>query len=193
MTTPVSINRLLTTLKQHSILFPEILRCRLVGVSANAKSLVDTSPVFEENEKIDKNFQSIRDQIESVFNKRKAINEANQQVTITIKGRTFTVAEALLYKKHALPLYEQFIAQFDAQMSNARSVYKTQNQQFERIITESKPQDDAARESLAKMFQPVIYSQTDQIDEIRNFIREFKIELDGLLSEVNSTTLISVD
>lgn len=192
-TSTMSINRALTTLKHQAATFKSELARRFVDLYTNGKSQHTADPIGQSKDAIEKNQQSIVDQIEAVFNKRKAINDANQTTKITIAGREMTIADALIFRAHAIPLYEQFLSEVAAQQNVVRRQYGEAHSRYENVVAGLKDPTPEEIQRYKDMFEPSVFDNRDNIESIAAFVKTFKLELDGLLSEINSITQIQVD
>ena len=104
-----------------------------------------------------------------------------------------TIADALIFRAHAIPLYEQFLSEVAAQQNVVRRQYGEAHSRYENVVAGLKDPTPEEIQRYKDMFEPSVFDNRDNIESIAAFVKTFKLELDGLLSEINSITQIQVD
>ena len=186
-----SISRVLTSLKGFTETFKsKVANTGFYDIYKAGRSYIDNKTVEESTVEIETAIQSTRDQIESVFRKRAAINAANNETVITVNGRHMTISDALIYKKHCIPLLETQLQILVSQASNTRNSFAKVNGDYEKDAKAVSAED---LDKYATMFKPEVLTISDRfIESLREEINSFKVELNGILSEQNALVQIEV-
>jgi hypothetical protein len=115
-----------------------------------------------------------------------AIEKANHETNIEIAGKTFTLAEALLYRRLIAPHVNNLINSYNAAVSRAESDVTRYNKP---IVDNANYDESKKRELQADILYLVPNEETKKLG---TFNGEFLTELDGRLNEVNAVTTITV-
>ena len=137
--------------------------------------------------------KSLRDQIETDFETRKNIAKVNASTVINIKGKEFTIAEALLYRQYELPRLRSLLEEMRSSRLSAERAFKKAQTEFETKLTSSEYKDDPdMKKAYEEKYQPSVNNIDKQITDLAEYIEFFDETLDYLLSEKNATTTIDV-
>ncbi len=193
-TTPVpgkiSIGRALTRVSKFDEQFKPTYQGYLyTDVIKNGKSVSTGVSDAETKTGTAANLQSARDVIEANFQKRLAIAESNIKTEVTVTGRKFTVAGAILYRTYAIPRLKELLAILTTQSKNVATVYTREVRVWEEFIKDKNPDE---LELYKKSMEPSVYNITDVIESLTKEILEFETEVDALLTESNAITLIDL-
>lgn len=138
---------------------------------------------------------------------KKAITKANSETFVKIKGKDYTIAEAISLRV----LYNEVIDNFHnvhIHLSRARSTADQKNEEsrnnaFESLVTSDRPNsNDESLEAMRKVINKhlidtelQVYREkdVDKINAMRDNINDFLMEIDFVLSEINATTMIVVN
>ena len=183
----ISISRALTRLSHNEDTWTESIRLVYGDVFKDGKSVNTGKPINDVRAECVVNIQSTKDRLAAMFQVRKAINAANQTTQIVIGEKTFTIAEALIYKHHILPLEKLLLAELRVQVDSLKRKYATEVSAWENLVA---TKDADKIESLRDTFCPSMTTPIDTYLELEAFIRTFETELSAALSESNALTQI---
>lgn len=211
MSEKMSLTRALTKLKNMQLkVDQEISSALFVGLSKNGKP---TNPGFASLEaqaaRIVGDYQSIEDQLSNIAKLKSAIEKANNDTTVRIVDKTYTINEALFLKKLVGYRQRQVVA-MRHQLANAskqvlqseeRATAESQsalNMMFGSEKTraqtaESSALQEAAKKTILELHQIVLHNPLDLESKIKSLQQEVDNilqEIDFALSEVNAKTEI---
>jgi hypothetical protein len=153
-------------------------------------------------------FQSISDLINKKQALKKALSEANSTTIVRINDKQMTIADAINYK-HLLPLKKQFLQKLERDFASAQEYIEQHNNKVDEnalklaqtalgkdnvkltegeAVSVTKPYIEANQ---LKFHDPLNLKKI--IDEFREEIEGFEMEVDTVLSEANAITLMEVD
>jgi len=170
------------------------------GALVNGRHNLDK---FEQDAK--SKMQQISDLIKRKTKIKSAITLANATTSLTISGKTLTIAEAI-NEKHTIGMKKELLKHLQLRRSNALATMEKNNAAIEGNaikLAEAALQKDNVKindgDALA-ITEPYLkknrYSLIDPIDidatieKLQNEISDFDGEVDAVLSEINATTLI---
>lgn len=191
-TNQMSISRALTWLKHFIPTWSTITAGRWAEVIVNGRSIETSMTAEDFQAQLKTQHQSIMDRVNDVYKKREAINAANQKTQIRIGDKDFTVANAMIYRQHVIPLLERYVADATTSIDRARRMYNEQNNKFQAAVNNQIDLTDAGLASMRMMFEPTIIDNRKEIEELKAHINAFKLDFDALLSEQNSITTIDL-
>ena len=149
----ISVARALTRLSHNEETWAESIRLVYGDVFKDGKSVNTGKPINDVRAECTVNIQSTKDRLAAMFQVRKAINAANQSTVITIGTKTFTIAEALIYKHHILPLEKALLAELRTQVESLKRKYAAEISGWENIVA---TKDADKIEALRATFCPSI-------------------------------------
>ncbi|MDD2230586.1 MAG: hypothetical protein PHY48_14465 [Candidatus Cloacimonetes bacterium] len=159
---------------------------KTISPASNQKDVKSNHP--EVSKLMASTMQQFQDLCAAKTKLKLAIDAANASTVITVAGRTFTIAEALVLrnaKTGVMQHYERAAAVLAYAVSNANTEVIRYNQQYSKIT-------DA--EALATLVADVAYFvKAEDITKLRDFTTVFRAEIEGTLNEVNAITEINLD
>ena len=213
MTNKISCTRALAELKRFDDrINREISENVFVGVTVGKnqlqKLMVGSGTVEQQTRKIQGAFDSVQSLIEQRQKIKAALVVSNSVATITLGGKTMTVAEAIEMKK-SVAYKQQFVRVLTSQMNMANQQIAAQNAKLETAIDTMVTQvmgasdkgkvDTTSYEAIAvpqrnakeaSLLDPK--GIAEQIKKLTDEIGLVELELDFLLSESNAVTMIEV-
>lgn len=129
-------------------------------------------------------YQSFQDLCIEATNIKLAIQRANEEHTITIAGKTISIAQALVLRGAIMGYYRQVNSAIAIATSSAEREVDRFNSQFTKI-------DNA--ETKAKLLTDVLYLiEREDADALREFVTVFDMEIDYALNEANAIVEIEL-
>ena len=212
MTSQISITRALATIKILNTQVEEYFKKTRVfaGITLGDKQIVADGFTLEQ---LRARIQADHDGIDTLIAKRHAIKAAviksNAVTIITLGGKSYTVAEAVLLKS-SVPLKEQTLQKYKSALLVVQNALAGQKAEFDKrvdavygaSVSTATTAEEAAkimkmvREEQTKILGPAFYDPLNlvgKIDALEKEINDIKLELDFVLSESNTRTLIDVD
>lgn len=197
MTNEITITRALTELKT--------LDKRIQKLTDSTTFISYEGQFYKPSEYIkstQSNFQSIKDLIKRRKNLKSAIVTSNANTIVTINNENMTIAEAI-ETKSSIKHYKNLLAQMKSQYLNAISNVENINSQARRDL-DGKLNANTKEGTIdvnefskkyiemhgVKLTDPIKIN--DKIKEIENYIISFEDEVNYILTEKNSTTMINV-
>ena len=188
--TITNVARTLTSLKNFDKTFRQsISESKFAFVSRGGKDTRSGKLLNEVKEEQTLLIKSSLDKIDDVFNKRCAIAQANLTQQVTIGKMTMSLAEAMIYKNHVLPLIIELRDRIKADNRLASIEYNKYDNDF---VTLSKDKYAADVISLKPLFEPVLHSIDAELEDLNTRIDFFENELDSLLNEINPSLMIDL-
>lgn len=155
---------------------------------------------------VESHLQSIKDLISLRDKYKSLLLNANNTTTVTVKGKTYTISEAIA-KKDVIKQEQELVKIIRRQLQNAELIVQnnenTTESKLDDLIKVTMGKDRKAEaseiESLSKMFRES--NKTSLVDaggakkfleEKESEIEEFLNEIDFTLSEINSKTEVEV-
>lgn len=202
--TQISITRALTRVK--------VIEKQLEQLSYDkyVRSVLEQDKDKKQSEDFKSESKSNFDKFNSLFDEsvalQKAIRKSNEDTLVKISGKEMTVSEALILKS-LIEHKQQLLSNIRDQNSNANNEIEKAETQIESkaqafvqsLKTENQSQIDDAmkvgRLSATKELRKVRLTglNVEQIlKEDLEFVQEFLVEVDYVLSESNATTLIEI-
>lgn len=202
--TQISITRALTRVK--------VIEKQLEQLSYDkyVRSVLEQDKDKKQSEDFKSESKSNFDKFNSLFDEsvslQKAIRKSNEDTLVRISGKEMTVSEALILKS-LIEHKQQLLSNIRDQNSNANNEIEKAETQIESkaqafvqsLKTENQSQIDDAmkvgRLSATKELRKVRLTglNVEQIlKEDLEFVQEFLVEVDYVLSESNATTLIEI-
>lgn len=202
--TQISITRALTRVK--------VIEKQLEQLSYDkyVRSVLEQDKDKKQSEDFKAESKSNFDKFNSLFDEsvalQKAIRKSNEDTLVKISGKDMTVSEALILKS-LIEHKQQLLSNIRDQNSNANNEIEKAETQIESkaqafvqsLKTENQSQIDDAmkvgRLSATKELRKVRLTglNVEQIlKEDLEFVQEFLVEVDYVLSESNATTLIEI-
>ena len=202
--TQISITRALTRVK--------VIEKQLEQLSYDkyVRSVLEQDKDKKQSEDFKSESKSNFDKFNSLFDEsvalQKAIRKSNEDTLVRISGKEMTVSEALILKS-LIEYKQQLLSNIRDQNSNANNEIEKAETQIESkaqsfvqsLKTENQSQIDDAmkvgRLSATKELRKVRLTglNVEQIlKEDLEFVQEFLVEVDYVLSESNATTLIEI-
>lgn len=149
-------------------------------------------------------YQKVNDLLERRKKIKSAIVRSNAVTTVYICGKEMTIAEAI-ETKSSIKHYERLLAQLRAQYGNANRNVENLNDRTRRDLeakTQLNQKDDAKVDIVefskkymdmhgVQLYDPLNVAK--KIDDLEKYITGFKEEVDFVLTEKNSTTVIEVE
>ena len=160
-------------------------------------------------DKADKDIKAAKQSIVDMIARRNAIKTAlvvaNAKSTVTVNGKTSTVAEAI-ERKNSISYEEAFLTQLKNQyaacllhIENHNANVEKKLQSILKAVADSEP-EKASFETTVKtlrsveeetLFDPI--GITNVITKLQDDIDKFKAEVDTALSVINAQTIIEID
>lgn len=201
----MNIQRGLTRLSNSEDRLDEKMRnAKLGGVSI--KGIIAGTTIKEEDFKkeFEGSHQSIMDTIQDVFKLRSAIQRTNMNTIVNIPelGGDITIADAIIYRQHILPLLETYASILAYNTQQTANVFARAQDQYQTNIENTiksmnhngdKPLSQDEINLILKMNEsmvPVMYTNNGNLEELRKKITFLKEELDAVLSVNNALTEI---
>jgi hypothetical protein len=188
----ITVSRALTWLKHFVPKWSSQINKRAADVIVNGRSMLHGQSAVEITDELKSTHQSIVDQVKMVYEKRKAINSENQKTLISVDGKEYTIADAMIYRQHAIPLLEQYVNAATNSINIARRQFADQNGKYQDAVQAQQNPTEASLQSIKALFEPTLITNTVEIEKLGEHIRSFKLEFDAILSEKNSITTIEV-
>lgn len=155
-------------------------------------------------------YQSVVDLIDRKIKIKSAIVAANAVTEVNIAGKKMTIAEAINYK--AIVVFKKnLVASLFKKHNAVKSKFTVENEKITNIALENakimigKQGDDRVKptdEDVKNIVEPFVkrneYLLVDPLnvdvltEKIKDEVVEFEVEVDAILSEINSITLIEV-
>jgi len=211
--TKISVTRALTEVKHLADRISRANKEKFIGVvkgTGDFKTCVSSpsqSPV-EVCEQFVKNLQAANDLISRRERLKRAIIVSNATTNVTVSGVTMTVAEAI-EKKSSIVFKKELLSQLTHQNTQASVKIEQENAKLDAEINlavqaaysndKGKVDEDqynavAAPRVARNKYAPIDPNNVDaQIRKLQKEIEEFESEIDFVLSESNSSTMIEVD
>lgn len=188
----MSVSRALTWLKHFIPTWGKQIDKRAADVIVNTRSIFTGDGEDKIMTDLKTSHQSIMDQVNAVYQKRVAINTVNQTTKVTVGGKEYTIAEAMIYRQHAIPLLEQYVKSANNSIVASRRVYAEQNAKYQSAVQSQPDPTESSLSSIKALYEPTLVSNAEEIEKLEEHIRSFKLEFDAILSEKNSITTITV-
>ena len=150
----MTVSRALTWLKHFIPTWSNQVAKRAGDVIVNGRSFETSLSEAEVRAELATSHQSIMDQVKAVYDKRKAINDANQETKITVAGKEYTIADAMIYRQHAIPLLEQYVSQASTSIVAARRKCAEQNAKYQNAVQAQTDPTEASLQSIKALFEP---------------------------------------
>lgn len=189
----MTVSRALTWLKHFVPKWSEQINKRAADVIVNGRSMMHGQSEADVTAELVATHQSIVHQVNAVYEKRKAINKSNQETLVTIGGEEYTIADAMIYRQHAIPLLEQYVNTANNSINLARRQFADQNGKYQNAVQAQQEPTEASLQSIKSLFEPMLITNAAEIEKLVEHIRDFKLEFDAILSEKNSITTIVVE
>jgi hypothetical protein len=212
--TKMSITRALTTLKNQKQEIAEYFGTGFTflgyGFGTDGKTTCYTGLTKDE---VASKIQGNKDKIDGLIARqvklKDAINASNQVTMIKIGGREVSVAEAILIKA-TLPLREQRLQALRQSATKVSKDFRTAQTNFDKTVEDYAKQSqsdtmtaeekaavlEATRATQIKLVGPYLIDPlkiNDLVEKEAEEINFLKNELDYVLSESNTTTMIEVE
>jgi len=201
----MNIQRGLTRLSNSESRLDEKLRdAKLGGVSV--KGIMAGTMIKEEDFKkeFEGSHQSIMDTIQDVFKLRSAIQRTNMNTIVNIPelGGDITIADAIIYRQHILPLLESYASTLAYTTQQTATTFARAQEQYQNNIDNTiKSMNHNGDKTLTQdeinlilkmneSMDPVLYTNNSNLYELRKMIAFLKEELDAVLSVNNALTEI---
>lgn len=187
MKNTITASRALVTLKHlDTSLDTEIAQAQFTYVRKNGAEISSglSSKVIEE--KVNGNYQSIRDKINNVFELRSGLNKVNHETMIKFGKKEMSILDALVYSHRVIPKLKQLVKSMQHDLMVKTAAYQKADASFEQALVSSKDNADMLS-VLEKSFKPYLFPISDRIAEIQKEIEFFESEFDILLTELNPT------
>lgn len=188
----MTVSRALTWLKHFVPTWGKQIDKRAADVIVNTRSIFTGDSEDKVALDLKASHQSIMDQVNTVYQKRIAINAVNQTTKIIVAGKEYTIAEAMIYRQHAIPLLEQYVKAANNSIVTSRRVYAEQNSKYQSAVQSQPDPTEISLLSIKSLYEPTLLSNIEEIEKIEEHISSFKLEFDAILSEKNSITTINV-
>lgn len=175
----------------------------------HANKTVNGISVSAYSEEIRANYQSVNDLIARRSALKRAVVMSNAKATVVIGGETYTVAEAIEFKNHTIPILNSLLQRLETSYVDAQATAKRNNgdalesraDAYVKSIYENADKKNLGAEA-AKTREEFIAAQTMEIvdpihieDEMRKLeakINGFMVDVDSALSVSNALTMIEV-
>lgn len=211
MTQKMTIHRALSELKLiDSKIEKSINEICPIGMYQEGKLIDNFLPLEDFNKLTNAKYQSVNDLIERKNKIKSAIVKANAETIVTIAGKKYTIAEAINFKKVIeikKILLDKLVTYSDKIKSKVNfendKIYKTALENAKIIL--GKQGDDkvkATDEDVKNIVDPFVkrneYKIIDPlkidtlIENLTNEIDSFEVDVDSVLSEINSLTFIEL-
>lgn len=151
------------------------------------------------------NYQSITDLLKRRQKMKAAIVSSNATTIVTICGDKMTVAEAIETKssiKHYKTLIEKLKNQYSQANRDVETINERTRRDLDNKLNNMTKEKDAGISNLNEFSEKYIEMHgvkltdpikiTEKIENLEKFVREFEDEVNYVLTEKNSTTMISV-
>lgn len=209
----ISITRALVELKRYDARINQAISQGVFyalqkGQGTEAKVLSDTPmTVTTANEKINASFQSVDALIKNRQELKSAIVNSNATTTVEFRGENMTVA-SLIELKSSIKIREKYLQTLLQQRQTQNQKMNASNQALEKDInTLLNTMFGTDKKVDQQQIDMVVKSQNDKhlvspigatlfenkVKEIESLISDVKNELDFLLTEINSRTMIEVE
>lgn len=187
----------------NSTIANHLYNTKFTGVSVGDKiegTNIKTADFANEHKTV---HQSTMDKIQEVFKLRQDIQRKNMETVVHIKelGGDITVADAIIYRQHILPLLESYYSTLRNHQNDAVKTFAKAEERYNTSVDNMVQM--SSRENGGKALtqdevnvilklntgrKPTMFSQEDNLEELRKLIEFLREELDATLSVVNATT-----
>lgn len=199
--TQISVTRALANVKVLTKRINELSSSQFVrSISVSQKETIETSAKLHKS-----NFDKVQDLTKEVVNLKTKIQESNFKTKVIISGKEYTVAEAIELKRIHEEALNSVINSIRNQLRNAVTsshisedkVSIAQNDYIKAAGNESSNLENHLEYLRSIHLQQVVgfSGKENDIEEVNKVIDEFTdflSEVDFVLSESNSTTMIEV-
>lgn len=202
----ISIHRALAELKLLDAKINKGMNNQFIGAKQSSIDKIGGVPVKDIESSIKSDYQSITDLIDRRTKIKSAIMKSNALTEIKICGRTITVAEgideknSIVYKENLLNNLTQKYNKTVAHITKANDEILVKAEDFIQNLYADKSQVDPNKIKELKqdfidknkweLIDPLNLKK--EIDNLSEYIDNFKMEIDYILSESNSVTFIEV-
>lgn len=203
--TEISVTQALSEIK--------LLRCRIftslddasfMMLKKKRSDLVDTDKFASQARA---SYQSYNDLLARYQKLKAAIVRSNATTTVTIAGKTYTVADAV-EQKRSIKFQEQLLEHMMTEYKNVQDEYKlhqhSEQQRVERLLTVELGKDSKTNVEIVKSLTETLLAENkaeildplklaDRIAELKREIEDFRTTVDWILAESNGRTMMRID
>lgn len=176
-------------------------------VKGNRTDTIQGESIEEFGKRAKEKYQSVVDLLKRRDSIKKSIILSNATTEVVVVGKKMTVAEAI-EKKNSLVYYEGLISTLKAQFGNNQEVAESRNyqeqQKLDALLTalvgkdKSKWDSEEAKslvtkyekDNMHKIFDPI--KAREIYEKLSEEIQQFREDIDIVLTEKNSVTMITV-
>ena len=168
----------------------EVLRHSFINSkkkSPLADSRLDIGANHKEARKVvEATLQSTEDLIAEYAKIKTAIATVNLTATVTVAGKTMTLAEAMLMRREVRSMYSDIVSRCSNSLNTAMNDVNKYN---DPIMENAGTSAEDKKILLAEMTS---FVTPEKVNELNEFLTVFMAEVDGTLNEVNALTEITV-
>lgn len=214
MTEKMNIHQVLADLKVLDARIAKLLsgtEFALANKHGNEK--IGGKPLAEVNGDIKATYQKVRDLMKRRAAMRASLVKSNAETTITICGKTMTVAEAIEMKSNGIAVYQRLLKRLRDDFVTAQDVIAQHSgdrmeQAAERYVSnmlgqQAKEANKNTVEIAQQLRQHYIennsYDLIDpinikkEIEETEKFVDDFTANIDAALAVSNATTIVTIE
>ena len=180
-----------------------------VGMYQEGKLVDGVTELAEFEKNATSKYQSVTDMIDRKCKIKTAIVAANAVTTVTVNDKTMTIADAITFKT-VIEFKKQLIKVLDTRNRNNKALFIKKNEEINAVALNNakimlgrqddnaKPTDKDVEEITTPYIKRTEFHFADpleieiKIEQLQIEVENFEAEVDAVLSEVNSLTIIEI-
>jgi hypothetical protein len=127
--------------------------------------------------------QSMKDLEKRIVDIRTAIQKVNLTTSLTLHGKTQTIAEWLTWRREVSPMSKSFLSQLSAGLQNVRNKVQAKGG---KMLNPTEAESGKTGDVIAHLDEKALLTDIETTESILG-------ELDGKLSLLNATTVLPID